>query len=221
MSKRIAIGKVYDVLKDRILNCIYKPGELIFEKNIVNELGVSRTPVREALNILSGEGLVNIIPKKGVQITSLSVRKTKEIYEVRKILESYSISEALKHIKQSDLDYLSRLDQTLSDSVGSSDVNNIFKYGMDIHLYIANLSGNETLLKLLTLLRQESYRVYVYYLRQYMDSVSEEERIEMEKTIKDNHSKIIVALKDGDKEAAIRSVIQDLDTFNQFSRDYS
>ena len=62
MSKRSVISKVYETLKNKILNCVYKPGELIFEKDIVNELGVSRTPVREALNILSGEGLVNIIP---------------------------------------------------------------------------------------------------------------------------------------------------------------
>ena len=65
MSKRSTIDEVYNILKSRILTCEYKPGQLIFEKEIVDELGVSRTPVREALNILNGEGLLHIIPKKG------------------------------------------------------------------------------------------------------------------------------------------------------------
>lgn len=219
LSKKSVISKVYETLKNKILNCVYKPGELIFEKDIVNELGVSRTPVREALNILSGEGLVRIIPKKGIQVASLSVKKASQIYELRKVLEALSISQAIKHIKPSDIDYLSNLDRFLSESVDNSNVTDIFKRGMDIHLYIANLSGNEMLVKILKLLREESYRGYVYYLKQYMDSSSIEERVAMEKRLTGNHSKIVDSLRKGDEEEAIKHVRADLDTFSYFAKE--
>lgn len=220
MRKKSSIDKVYDVLKGRILNCEYEPGQLIFEKDIVAELKVSRTPVREALNILSGEGLVTIIPKRGVQVAPLSIKRTRQIYEIRKLLEPLSISQAIKTIKPDDIEYLSKLDNTLSKSVDSSDAMEIFRYGMDIHLYIANLSGNDTLVKILRTLREESYRGYVYYLRQFLDRCTEEEREAVEERIVDNHSKIVEALKDGDEQAAINYVKQDLDTFNQFATEY-
>ena len=166
MSKRSTIDEVYNILKSRILTCEYKPGQLIFEKEIVDELGVSRTPVREALNILNGEGLLHIIPKKGIQITSLSVKKMKQIYEIRKILEPVSVSQAIRNIKPSHIEYLTNLDKTLRTGFDRSDVTDIFKYGMDIHLYIADLSGNEVLVSILKWLREESYRGYVYYLNE-------------------------------------------------------
>lgn len=220
MRKKSSIDRVYDVLKGRILNCEYKPGQLIFEKDIVEELKVSRTPVREALNILSGEGLVTIIPKRGVQVAPLSIKRTRQIYEIRKLLEPLSISQAIKTIKPSDIEYLSKLDNTLSKSVSSRDAMEIFRYGMDIHLYIANLSGNDTLVKILRILREESYRGYVYYFRRFLDRCTEEERKAVEERLVDNHSSIVEALRDGDEQAAISYVKQDLDTFNHFAAEY-
>ncbi|MCQ1529212.1 GntR family transcriptional regulator [Lutispora saccharofermentans] len=220
MSKRSTIDEVYNILKSRILTCEYKPGQLIFEKEIVDELGVSRTPVREALNILNGEGLLHIIPKKGIQITSLSVKKMKQIYEIRKILEPVSVSQAIRNIKPSHIEYLTNLDKTLRTGFDRSDVTDIFKYGMDIHLYIADLSGNEVLVSILKWLREESYRGYVYYLKQYMDRCTDDERkIVEEKTI-NNHSKIVEALKEGDEQRAIKHVVEDLNIFIQFISDY-
>lgn len=220
MAKKSNINKVYDILKSRILTCEYKPGQLIFEKEIVDELEVSRTPVREALNILNGEGLLHIIPKKGIQITSLSVKKMKQIYEIRKILEPISVSQAIKYAKNSDIEYLSRLDEILNSSVDKKSIANIFKYGMDIHLYIASISGNETLFNILRWLREESYRGYVFYLKQYLDRSSDAERRIVEDRIVSNHKKIVQALKERNEEDANKYIIDDLDTMNQFIIDF-
>lgn len=220
MSNRPSINDIYAILKIRILTCEYKPGQLLFEKEIVDEFEVSRTPIREVINILNGEGLLKVIPKKGIQISSLSMKRTKQIYEIRKLLEPFSISQAIKNINQSHIEYLSNLDKTLRSSVDESNVIDIFKYGMDIHLYIANLSGNETLARILKWLREESYRGYVYYLKQYMDRCTDSERKLVEEKIVNNHSKIVEALKERNEQKAIKYVLLDLDTFNQFAGDY-
>ncbi len=219
MLKKMSIGKVYSVLKNRILNCEYKPGQLIFEKEIVDELKVSRTPVREALSILNGEGLLILIPKRGAQIAPLSIKRIRQVYEIRKLLEPLSIKQAIKSIKNSNIEDLTELINTLRKSVSNSNTVEIFGYGMDIHLYIANLSGNEILVKILRILREESYRGCVYYLRQYIDRCSADERKTVEKNIVENHSKFVEALKAGDEYAAIKYVIEDLDIFNQFAEE--
>jgi DNA-binding GntR family transcriptional regulator len=86
---------------------------------------------------------------------------------------------------------------------------------MDIHLYIASLSGNVTLARILKILREESYKGYVYYLRKFLDRFTEKERKAVEEGIVDNHSKIVEALKDGDEYAAINYVKQDLLSFGR------
>lgn len=219
VAKGSNINEIYDILKNRILTCEYQPGQMIFEKDIVDEFEVSRTPIREILNVLNGEGLVKIIPKKGIMISQLSIKMTKQIYEMRKILEPIAISQAINHIKDNDIENLVHLDKSLNSSVDNNNSIDIFKYGMDIHLYIANLTGNETLVSILKWLRQESYRGYVYYLKQFMYQRTDAEIKAVEEKIVTNHSKIIEALKEKNEQEAIRNVIMDLDTFNLFASD--
>ncbi len=97
----------------------------------------------------------------------------------------------------------------------------IFKYGKDIHLYIAKMSRNETLFNILRQLREESYRGYVYYLEQFLYSSSDDERKAVEDRIANEHSKMIEALKNKNEEEAIEHLIADLDTMNQFIIDPS
>lgn len=220
VAKRSKIDEIYDVIKNRILTCEYQPGELIFEKDIVDEFEVSRTPIREMLNILNGEGLVRIIPKKGILISNLSIKKTRQIYEMRRILEPLAISQAIINIKDEDIDHLVNLDKVLRDSVVSNNVIDIFKYGVDIHLYIYKLTKNEILINILNWLREESYRGHVYYFKQFMISRTAAEIEEIKGKIITDHSKLVGALKEKNEQEAIKYVIMDLDTFNLFARDH-
>mgnify|MGYP001114866820 CR=1 FL=1 len=216
MSRKYSAYKTYDILKRRILTCKYKPGQLIFEKSIVDDFGISRTPVREALNILQGEGLVKIIPKKGIQISPLSIKKVRQIHELRKVLEAMAIRQAIRYLKPKDIEYLTKLDETLADSIGSQNVTDIFKYGKDIHLYIAKMSRNETLFGILKQLREESYRGYVYFMEQFLYISSDSQRQMVENRIANEHSRIIEALKNRDEEKAVEYLIADLDTMSEF-----
>lgn len=82
---------VYQKLKEDIIKGKYEPGSVFVEKDYANELNVSRTPVREAVLRLANEGYINIIPRKGTLISSISFEDIKSIYEYRMIIEPESI----------------------------------------------------------------------------------------------------------------------------------
>src|SRR5690554_5679 len=94
----------YEHIKNKILYCEYQPGQLLSEKEIVDELNMSRTPIRQALNMLAGENLLTLISNKGIQITPISDKKMREVKELRVILEELIIKKAILNITEKDFD---------------------------------------------------------------------------------------------------------------------
>lgn len=93
-SHRVSLKQMaYTYIKEQILNCRYEPGSFLNEQLICDETKVSRTPVRDALIRLEQEGLVTILPKKGVMVTPLQLNDINNIYEVRMMLEPYALRE--------------------------------------------------------------------------------------------------------------------------------
>ena len=85
-----AAQRVYDFAKWAILNAVYAAGDTITEGGLANEVGVSRTPVREALLRLEGEGLVRLCPKKGAIVSSFSVQEAEDVLEARVLVENFT-----------------------------------------------------------------------------------------------------------------------------------
>ncbi len=81
----------YNTIKERIITCAYPPGARMNEEVLTDELGISRTPVRDALGRLEQEGLVEILPKRGLLITSITARDISALYEMRRLVEPYCI----------------------------------------------------------------------------------------------------------------------------------
>ena len=81
----------YNIIKSRILSCEYKPEQMLNEISLSQELGISRTPIREALSALEREMLVTVIPKKGTQVQELSADIVRNVFEIRLIFEPYII----------------------------------------------------------------------------------------------------------------------------------
>ena len=79
----------YEYIKNKIIHCEYEPGMFLNEELLCSEIGVSRTPVRDALSRLEQEGLINILPKKGIMISNLSINDMNMTYEFRLMLEPY------------------------------------------------------------------------------------------------------------------------------------
>jgi DNA-binding GntR family transcriptional regulator len=87
--------KIYSLIKLGVIHQEYLPGSRLADQEIAERLGVSRTPVREAINRLAAEGLVTIIPRQGAFVTELSQESIKEIYEIREVLESLAVQLAI------------------------------------------------------------------------------------------------------------------------------
>ena len=89
---------VFNTLKDGILTGRLKPGERLLENQLAEELGVSRTPIREALRMLQIENLVDLIPRRGAQVKDMSEKDIKNVLEIRKVLEELAAGLAAENI---------------------------------------------------------------------------------------------------------------------------
>jgi len=91
MEKESLKMQAYNLIKHKIVTCEYAPNSLINEDILRSEVGVSRTPVRDALSRLEQEGLITILPKKGIKVSGLSISDINMIFEVRMLLEPYAL----------------------------------------------------------------------------------------------------------------------------------
>lgn len=206
----------YDHIKKKILYCEYQPGQLLSEKEIVDELNMSRTPVRQALNMLAGENLIRIISNKGIQISHISEKKVKEVRELRIILEKLIIEKAVDNISEKDYEVLDSLNQKLYEDLEKSDPLGIFKAGNSIHLFISEIADNETLTNMLKILRNDSSRGYMYYLKNKLERGNEEQKKIIKEKLRESHEDILQALRERDKEKARAAIDRDLHVLSDY-----
>lgn len=102
-------GRVFQAIQENILNGVYKENEELRENTIAKELGVSRTPVREALRQLELEGLVKIVPNKGACVTGITKKDVKDIFAIRSLLEGLCVRWATEYITDEQIDQLEEI----------------------------------------------------------------------------------------------------------------
>ena len=101
--------RAYDALKQDILTCELAPGAQIFEGELAARYGTSKTPVREALNLLGQEGLVQVLPRRGYLVAPVTLRDVQEVFQLRLLLESAAAELAAEHITEEGLRQLKAL----------------------------------------------------------------------------------------------------------------
>jgi DNA-binding GntR family transcriptional regulator len=104
--------RIYATLKHRILTCSMRPGERIVEKELCKEMQVSRTPLREAFNRLSLEGLIVLSPYRGYAVAPVTVKSYQELCELRRIVEGGSASLAAEHATTKDVQHMTEMAET-------------------------------------------------------------------------------------------------------------
>ncbi len=145
--------KSYEYIKNKIVNCEYMPGDYLDEKQLIIEIGASRTPIREALNKLEQENLINILPKKGVVVTNISYKDVVDIWELRLLIEP-PILTMLKD--QVDINVIKSFkEESLTiDSVAALD-----DHDDRVHDYLTSLYSNLYINDLLETIRTQTHRI--------------------------------------------------------------
>ena len=150
------------------------------EIQLANKLGVSRTPIREALRKLELEGLVNMVPRKGAEVADITEKSLRDVLEVRKALEELSVQLACEKITEEEIEELKRVAERFKDTLNDQDVTKIAEADVAFHDVIYTATDNQKLILLLNNLREQMYRYREEYLKKeeaYPQLIAEHEEL--------------------------------------------
>ena len=155
---------VYEELKRQILVGEIAPGTRMMEVELADVMGVSRTPVREAIRKLEKEGLVTIEPRKGAYASNISIKDMVDVLEVRQGLEGMAAAIASGKITERQKADLLNVVEKYKAAVESANIEEIIKYDEEFHSMIISISGNKTLMQVFSTVQELALRFrYIYY----------------------------------------------------------
>lgn len=186
---------VCETLRDAVRRGVLKPGERLMEIQLAEELGVSRTPVREAIRKLELEGYVIMLPRRGTYVADLSIRDVNEVFEIRASLESLASGLAAERITEEELEKLRRLLVQIGSYIEQGDMDKIVESDVEFHDLLYQASRNARLVGIISNLREQLTRFRTA-------SMSVPGRL---KATLEEHRAIVEAIARGDGESACRA----------------
>ena len=156
---------VFNTLRQAILRGELKPGERLMEIQLANKLGVSRTPIREAIRKLELEGLVLMIPRKGAEVADITEKSLRDVLEVRKALEELAVQLTCDKITKEQIRELEQAAEQFKKTLKSNDITEIAEADVRFHDIIYLATDNQKLILLLNNLREQMYRYRIEYLK--------------------------------------------------------
>lgn len=151
---------VYDALAEMIASGSLKPGQHLVESDLAEHLGVSRQPVREALQRLQGDGWVELRPAYGAYVHTPTPQEVDQLLGVRSVLEAYSAHDAALNATEDQIARLEELQKVGEEALAGDDERALVVANSDFHQYIVEISGNRVLAELIS---QVQRRVRWYY----------------------------------------------------------
>lgn len=149
---------VCETLRDAIRSGVLQPGERLMEIQLAEELGVSRTPVREAIRKLELEGYVIMIPRRGTYVASLSIRDINEVFEIRTTLDSLASGLAAERITDEELERMQRLLVAIGSYIEEGNMEKIVEADTEFHDILYQASRNTRLVGIIVNLRDQLTR---------------------------------------------------------------
>lgn len=157
---------VFRTLRQAILKGELKPGERLMEMALAERLGVSRTPIREAMRKLELEGLVVMIPRRGAHVANITEKDLNDVLEVRMALENVAIEKACDRMTEEELARLWEAAEYFEQTTAEGDLVRMAEADMTFHEIIYQASDNRRLIQVLNNLREQIYRYRVEYLKE-------------------------------------------------------
>lgn len=191
----------YQRLRDSILAGQLKPGEVYNEMALAQEMGVSRTPVREALLELASQGLVTFLPRKGVQVNYFDDRDVEEVFELRKLIELAALEKAFDTATPKDVKVLEGAVRKSREAAKKRDLESFLQADRVFHRSLVELSRNGRMHVILDNLRD------IIHVMSF-EAVNRAERMD---EVVGEHEMIVRSLRDGDRAAARLALSDHLD----------
>lgn len=192
---------VFKTLRQGILTGELKPGERLMEIHLANKLGVSRTPIREAIRKLELEGLVTMIPRRGAEVAQITEKSMKDVLEVRKVLDNLSVELACDRITEEEKEMLQNACVDFEDAVKTGDFSMIAKTDVAFHDIIVAATRNIRLSQMVNNLAEQMYR----YRFEYIKDSTQHNRLVQE------HKEICEGIVSGNKEKALEAIEAHID----------
>lgn len=183
---------VFETLREAIIQGRLRPGERMMEIQLAEEMGVSRTPVREAIRKLELEGFVVMVPRKGAYVAGISVKDIVDVFEVRAALEALAAGLAAERITGEEMEELERSLVQINEVSSRDSIDDIVALDSSFHDIIYRSSRNERLIQIVTHLQEQIHRFRTA-------SLSQPGRT---KWALDEHKKIVEAISDRNVELA-------------------
>lgn len=187
---------VFKTLRQAIIKGNLEPGERLMEMDLASRMGVSRTPIREAMRMLELEGLVIMVPRCGARVAKISFKNLKDVLEVREALEELAITLACQRITEKQLEELRQASVKFEQTVKSGNEAKVAEADVRFHNIIIEASGNEKLVQMMQNLSEQMYR----YRYEYVKDVTIHGELVRE------HLAMLESIENKDLEAAVKTV---------------
>lgn len=187
---------VFNTLRQSILTGELKPGERLMEIHLADKLGVSRTPIREAIRKLELEGLVTMIPRRGAEVAQITEKNLKDVLEVRRALDALTVELACERITDEELTQLEEAKESFAKMTKTKDANKIAQADVVFHDIILLASRNDRLMQMVSNLSQQTYRYRLEYVK---DDAHYEQLIE-------EHNAIFEAISSRDSKGGAEAI---------------
>lgn len=192
---------VFRTLREAILKGVLKPGERLMELQLAEKLGVSRTPIREAIRMLEQEGLAVTTPRKGAEVAKMTEKDLFDVLTIREALEQLAAELACDAAGEGEIRSLEEERDHFERATRSGEIKKIAESDMRFHELLYEASGNQKLIAMLSNLREQMYRFRVEYLKDaenYPNLIAE-------------HKAIVEGLKSRDKEKVREALARHLE----------
>lgn len=202
---------VFKTLRKAILTGELKPGERLMEVHLAKQLGVSRTPIREAIRKLELEGLVIMLPRRGAEVAQITEKGLKDVLEVRRALDALCVELACDRITEMEKQELKQACDDFEKATGTQDATTIAEADVVLHDIIVAATGNQRLIQLVNNLSEQMYRYRFEYIKDenQHNRLVEEHRMIYESIIRQDKEKAAQAAKlhiDNQERSIIRQI---------------
>ena len=192
---------VFNTLRQAILTGELKPGERLMEIHLANKLGVSRTPIREAIRKLELEGLVTMIPRRGAEVAQITGKSLKDVLEVRRSLDALCAELACERISDAEIAALEAACKEFEEATYTRDARVIAAADVALHDIIIQATNNNRLVQLVNNLAEQMYRYRFEYIKDYS----------MHGRLVEEHRVIFEAIRKKDKVTAAAAAVTHID----------